>query len=217
MNTSRSLSTALPLATLLLTLTSCSGAAQHNYTWTGLDEATGQNLNLPQGPMPSGQSFTGVYRSPQIGDIHLIQTGDSLIGRYEYDRGSCHVRARLEGSASGNLFRFTWRENHRECGRIEPVVGRGFFIYHVEQTGDFTRGRLFGRWGYRDDDRTGGIWTAFKQLNQNPTMGETPASTEGEGSSGGESSGTGSTGSTGGTGGTSGTGSTEPGGGLNGL
>ena len=72
---------------------------------TAQDEIPERQMNVRQGPMPSGHSFSGVYRSPQIGDIDIVQTGDSVVGRYEYDRGSCHVVARLEGSANGNASR----------------------------------------------------------------------------------------------------------------
>jgi hypothetical protein len=149
----------------------CGGPQRaRSYTWQGLDEATAQNVTVHQGPMPAGQTFTGVYRSPQIGDIEMVQTGDAIVGRYEYDRGSCHVTARIEGSVTGNLLRYSWREDHRPCGRIAPVVGRGFFLYQVEDTGDIQRGRLFGRWGYDQDDTQGGPYTAFKIANRQPSM-----------------------------------------------
>jgi hypothetical protein len=168
-------------------LLGCGGPQRaRSYEWAGLDEASGQNLRLQQGPMPANQTFTGVYRSPQIGDIELVQTGDAVVGRYEYDRGSCHVVARIEGNATGNLLRFTWREDHRPCGRIAPVVGRAFFLYHVEETGDIQRGRLFGRWGYGEDDQEGGSWTAFKIAGRQPSMLENQS-----GSSGGEAGGAG--------------------------
>ncbi|MEI8255672.1 MAG: hypothetical protein WCJ30_08375, partial [Deltaproteobacteria bacterium] len=102
------------LMALAVMAVSCGGQqAAASYVWNDLDEATGQRLNLTQGAMPAGQTFTGVYRSPQIGEIQIVQTGDAIVGQYEYDRGSCHVRARIEGTASGNLLRFNWREDHR--------------------------------------------------------------------------------------------------------
>ena len=173
----------------------CGGGQQSNssYSWVGLDEGTGTNVSLSQGAMPANHTFTGVYRSPQIGDIEIVQTGDSNVGRYEFDRGSCHVRGRLEGSASGNLFRFTWTEDHRECGRIEPVRGRGYFLYHVEEA-ESPRGRLFGKWGYREDDHGGGAWTAFKIAGRQPRMledqsGAPPAGGAGGGAGSGGSGG----------------------------
>jgi hypothetical protein len=119
---------------------SCSGTQSSGYQWNDVDEATGQRMNITQGPMPTGQTFTGVYRSPQIGDIEIVQTGDSVAGRYEYDRASCHVRATIEGTVQGNLLRFNWREDHRPCGRIQPVIGRAFFFYHLEETDGISRG-----------------------------------------------------------------------------
>ncbi len=186
------------LAGLAMMALSCGGRQASSYVWTDVDESSGQRMNLSQGAMPAGQTFTGVYRSPQIGDIEIVQTGDSVAGRYEYDRASCHVRARIEGTVSGNLLRFNWREDHRPCGRIQPVIGRAFFIYHLEETDGIQRGRLFGRWGYQEDDQSGGSWTAFKQMNRQPTMegggGDTSGGAAG-GSNDTSGSGTGSTGS----------------------
>lgn len=141
-----------------------------SYAWSGLDESNGQNVTVSQGPMPTDETFTGVYRSPQIGDLELVQTGSALTGRYEYDRGSCHVTATLEGTVEGNVAQLRWTENHRPCGRIAPVVGRAYFLYMLETTANVTRGRLFGRWGYNDDDREGGPWMAFKLPNRTPRM-----------------------------------------------
>lgn len=158
----------------------CGGPQRaQSYVWEGLDEATSQRVSIRQGPMPSNHTFTGVYRSPQIGDLELVQTGDAVVGRYEYDRGSCHVTARVEGTATGNLLRFNWREDHRVCGRIAPVVGRGYFLYHVERAGDIERGRLFGRWGYGEDDHQGGPWVAFKIMDRQPSMLENQGETSG--------------------------------------
>jgi hypothetical protein len=186
------------LMALAVMAISCGGQQASSYVWNDVDEASGVRMSLSQGAMPTGQTFTGVYRSPQIGDIEMVQTGDSIVGQYEYDRGSCHVRARIEGTVSGNLLRFNWREDHRPCGRIQPVIGRGYFLYHLEETDGVARGRLFGRWGYQDDDHSGGPWTAFKQMNRQPTMmqdtdGGTPDNSGGAaGSSGGSTSGSGS-------------------------
>lgn len=190
---------------------SCGGQQASSYVWNDVDEASGQRVNVAQGAMPAGQSFTGVYRSPQIGDIEMVQTGDSIVGQYEYDRGSCHVRAHIEGNVSGNLMRFNWREDHRPCGRIQPVIGRAYFLYHLEETDGVARGRLFGRWGYQEDDHSGGPWTAFKQMGRQPTMQQD--SDAGTPENSGSSSGGDNSGST--------TGTTESGSGnnsgLNGL
>ena len=113
-----------------LAIIGCGGSqsGSGSNSWVGHDDATGHDVNITQGPLPAGQTFTGVYRSAQIGDINVVQTGDSILGRYEYDRADCHVLGRLEGSASGNLFRFSWREDRRACGHIEPLSGRGYFL-----------------------------------------------------------------------------------------
>lgn len=159
------------LAALSLAASGCASRPQaHAYVWNGLDEASGQNMRVEQGPMPENGSFTGVYRSPQIGDVEMVQTGNAVVGRYEYDRGSCHVTARFEGTAEGNLLRLRWTENHRPCGRIAPVVGRAYFLYMIETTGDLQRGRIFGRWGYDNDDQQGGPWLGFKLPNRTPHM-----------------------------------------------
>lgn len=169
--------------TLALSVVSCGGSQLNRYVWNDVDEATGQRVDLRQGPMPADETFTGVYQSPQIGEVQLSQTGDLVVGQYEYDRGSCHVRARLEGNAVGNLARLAWREDHRQCGRIEPVTGRSFFLYTVENTGGVRRGRLFGRWGYQEDEHGGGPWIAFKIPRRQPTFNDQNNSQTGAGQS----------------------------------
>jgi hypothetical protein len=158
----------------------CSGSQQpSSYVWRGRDDATGQNVSHQQGQMPAGHDFTGVYRSPQIGDVQIVQTGQHIVGTYDYDRANCHVTARFEGSVTGNLAKFSWREDHRACGRLAPITGKGFFLYVVETTqqGDteIQRGRIFGRWGLGDDDgkgRSDNPWVAFKIPGRTPEINE---------------------------------------------
>lgn len=176
MRTVRSASLAALVVALSAGAWSCSGPQRSNQArWTGTDDATGQPVNIVQGAMPENHSFNGVYQSPQVGEIHLIQTGDSVVGRYEYDRGSCHATGRLEGTANGNVLHFNFTESQRECGRLAPITGRGFFLYHVESMGEVTRGRLFGRWGYGQNEEGGGNWMGFKLPNRQPSMPDTEA------------------------------------------
>src|SRR5262245_57910055 len=64
--------------------------------------------------MPAGGTYTGVWFSPQYGEMHLVQNGATVIGRYEKDERS----GRIQGSVHGDLMRFEWSE------RREIIVGR---------------------------------------------------------------------------------------------
>src|SRR5262245_38052897 len=48
----------------------CGGAAKHS---------------IRVGPMPAGGTFTGVWFSPQYGEMHIEQSGATAIGRYTKD------------------------------------------------------------------------------------------------------------------------------------
>lgn len=149
------------------------GAQRVNYRYAGNDPATMQQVDVRPGPMPDGEGFSGSFHSAQIGDVYLEQTGDSVIGTYEYDRASCHAVGRIEGTANGNLVRFRWTESQRSCGRIQPLMGRGYFLFWVDSAHN---GRLSGEWGSGDRENGGGPWALFRdRVRRQP-----PARPEGE-------------------------------------
>lgn len=167
-------------AALLCALaTNCARPQATTFEWVGQDTMTGRQVNLRAGPMPSGDSFSGFYRTTLMGDVNLQQTGDAVIGDYEYERGSCHVLGHLEGQAQGNLFRFNWREDKRACGFQSPVIGRGFMLLEQTQEGGMARSHIYGEIGLQAADRGDGTVLGVKVPGREPVL-------RSQGSSGGE-------------------------------
>ena len=136
----------------------------------------GNSADISAGTMPQGGSFTGVYHSPQYGEMDLIQTGDSVIGEYKKDERS----GKINGSVEGDLMRFEWVEQKAMISnRPTETRGRGYFRYLIDSaTGDHV---LKGEWGVGDNETGGGPWNAWKSKQSQPKL----SGGEGE-SSGGE-------------------------------
>lgn len=130
------------------------------------------------GPMPEGGSFTGVYFSPQYGQMDMVQNGSAVIGEYKQDERT----GKIQGEVSGDLMRFEWVEHKAMvANRSNEARGHGYFRYQVDKAnGDHV---LTGEWGLGDSETGGGPWRAVKSKRKVPHL-----STEsGESSSGGES------------------------------
>lgn len=167
--------------------------AAQGFEFSGPDLMTGRNVNVRQGPMPQGELFTGFYRSQLMGDISLQQTGDAVVGDYEYDRAQCHVLGHLEGTVEGNVLRFSWREDKRACGFQTPTTGRGFALYDVSEDNEVRRGHLYGQIGLGDTDRGDGTLAAVKVPGREPVLrSQAGSSGDGSGEGSGEGSGNGS-------------------------
>ncbi len=172
--------------TLLLALSafgcSSSGRIHTNYVYhSDNDPVSGRAVNITQGPMPDGETFTGSYHSPQIGDLYLDQQGDTVIGQYEYDRAACHATGRIEGRVTGNLMRFSWTESQAACGRLQPLTGRGYFLFWKDTNADnITNDRINGEWGVGENESGGGPWSALRDR-----VRRQPPSASGTSSSGG--------------------------------
>ncbi len=137
----------------------------------------GGGANIPQGPMPQGGSYTGVWHSPQYGEMQLVQTGSSVVGEYTKDERT----GRIQGTLQGNVLRFEWSEE-RELVAGHPVTtrGRGYFTYAVGDDGDHY---ITGRWGNDSNMTDGGPWNAVRDRRRQPQL------STGEGGSGGDSGG----------------------------
>ncbi|MEM9195434.1 MAG: hypothetical protein AAGF12_40060 [Myxococcota bacterium] len=132
--------------------------------------------NVTAGSMPSGGSFTGVWFSPQYGEMHMLQQGASVIGEYRKDERA----GRIQGTAQGNLMRFEWTEERQlVSGRPTLTRGRGYFQYAI---GDDDRHNILGEWGIDDDEVGGGEWNAYRLRNRRPELsGGSSGSEEGDG------------------------------------
>jgi len=97
--------------------------------------------------LPSGVYFSGSWNS-NWGKIELSQEGTSVFGRYEGFRNGS-----ITGTIDGNLLLYRWTQNENE------QHGKGWMV--INDSGD----ELDGRWGYDDDDHTGGNWHA-RRLTQ---------------------------------------------------
>jgi len=117
------------------------------------------------GDMPEGGEWTGVYFSPTYGNLHLVMSGGSISGKWRNAAGD--KWGEMHGEATGNLFRFEWKENR--IGMVGPsaqTTGRGYFQY-VRPPGDNVNDELHGEWGLKDA-QTGVSWSAIKQRNAKP-------------------------------------------------
>lgn len=124
----------------------------------------GGSANIDVGPMPEGGNFTGVWHSPQYGEMHMVQTGSAVVGRYTKDERS----GRIQGTVQGNVLRFEWTENREMVSGVPSTTrGRGYFQYSVDQSGTHN---ILGEWGIDDSETGGGPWNAYKMRNRNPEI-----------------------------------------------
>ncbi|MDH5672382.1 MAG: hypothetical protein OEZ06_09545 [Myxococcales bacterium] len=137
----------------------------------------GGGANVSAGPMPDGGNWTGVYFSPQYGEMHMVQSGTDIRGTYKKDERS----GTLQGETDGNLMRFEWKEfKAMVSNRPQETVGHGYFHYMIDPAdGSHV---LKGRWGLDDDDSGGGEWNAYRSKSREPD----PDALVGKESSGGE-------------------------------
>ena len=132
--------------------------------WEGVDVSSGQQRVLVPGAMPVGASFTGSYRSPQCGELELLQDGLRLGGSF-YQEGERRSVTTLTGTVHGNLAEFSWRERTPSAMGSAPLKGSGFFLFDLSSTGS---ARLFGRRTFLVASeqgitrRDGGRWTAVR-------------------------------------------------------
>ncbi|MCS6797601.1 MAG: hypothetical protein NZ898_03565 [Myxococcota bacterium] len=129
----------------------------------GGSTASGSGSYEP-GPMPPGGTFTGVWFSPQYGEMHMVQSGANVVGLYRKDER----RGRIQGTASGRILRFQWEERRELVGGRPTVTrGRGVFRYVVGADG---RHNLLGEWGLDDQETGGGPWNAYRLRNRRPNI-----------------------------------------------
>jgi hypothetical protein len=145
------------------------------------------NAVVKSGPMPENGTFTGVYFSPQYGEMHMVQNGNAVVGKYKKDERA----GKIQGEVEGDLMRFEWTEYKAlVSNRPQETRGRGYFKYMVDASnGDHL---IKGRWGLKDDDQNGGEWSAYKSRKGEPDLEhfatEIPMGTGGENASSSSSS-----------------------------
>ncbi len=140
----------------------------------------GGGANVTPGPMPAGGTFTGVWHSPQYGEMNMIQTGNHVIGEYVKDERS----GRIQGTVDGDIMHFQWQES-REMVSGSPSItrGHGYFRYQIGQDGD---AYVKGEWGIDANESGGGPWNAVKSRRGHPHL--STQATANSDTSGGDSS-----------------------------
>lgn len=125
----------------------------------------GGNAEVVAGTMPENGTFTGVYYSPQYGEMHLVQNGNAVVGKFKKDERS----GKIQGEAEGDVMRFEWTEyKAMVSNRPQETTGHGYFRYMIDASnGDHV---LKGRWGLGDDDTGGGEWNAYKSRTGQPDL-----------------------------------------------
>jgi hypothetical protein len=131
-----------------------------------------RHANVSPGTMPAGQTFTGVWHSPQYGEMQMVQTGSQVVGEYTQDER----HGRIQGTVQGDLMRFEWSEQRElVMGRATTTRGHGYFRFTVDGNGvDYL---LLGEWGHDQDETGGGPWNAARDRRRQPHTGA--ASTSG--------------------------------------
>lgn len=127
----------------------------------------GGAMNRSPGTMPQGGSFTGVWFSGEYGEMHIVQNGAAIQGRFFKDerKGTIH------GEAEGDLIEFEWIEKKAMvANRPNESRGHGYFRYIIKMNGSVEEHRLEGEWGIDDNDSGGGPWTAYKMRNREPDV-----------------------------------------------
>lgn len=116
-------------------------------------------------PMPAGGSFTGVWFSPQYGEMHIRQNGSTALGRYTKDERT----GRMQGSVEGDIMRFEWTEQRELIsGRPVQTKGHGYFRLLKDDAEDTWK--LVGEWGHDADETGGGPWNAVKSKTRKPEL-----------------------------------------------
>ena len=112
--------------------------------------------------MRAGETWTGVYFHSIYGYLHLIEQGESVVGKWQ--RTDKSAWGQLIGKRTGNVLHFDWVE--QKSGNASSR-GRGVFIY---QMGKENIAELDGRFGLNQDE-TGNDWHCVKQRNVTPDLG----------------------------------------------
>ena len=121
--------------------------------------------SVQSGPMPDGESWTGVYFHPVFGYLHLVEQGSNVIGKWE--RADKSAYGDLSGTQSGNVVHFTWKEHkYGQVGPSGESKGKGYFIYKMNAD---RQGELKGEYGLGDDE-TGSSWDCKKQSRMQPDL-----------------------------------------------
>lgn len=133
-----------------------------------------KTAKVASGPMPEGQEWRGVYYHPIFGELHLVEEGQSIIGRWK--RTDKSHWGELSGVRTGNVVHYQWKEH--QIGLVGPSAtthGKGYFVYKMNKEGI---AELDGQFGLNDDE-VGSDWHNVKQMTKTPDLKSIGGDSEG--------------------------------------
>ena len=140
-----------------------------------------KGAQIKAGEMPEGETYTGVYFHPVYGHLHIVEDGGNVFGKWK--RADQSRWGELQGTKTGNLVRFTWKEHTIGLvGAGAESKGKGYFLY---KTGKDVA-ELDGQFGLGDDE-AGADWHNVKQQRMQPDLKSIPGDTDATSTPTGES------------------------------
>jgi hypothetical protein len=124
-----------------------------------------KSAKVVPGPMPEGESWTGVYFHPLYGHLHLQEEGSNVVGRWK--RTDHSKWGEMSGTQQGNVFHYAWKEH--TVGMVGPSAttsGKGYFVYKMNKDGI---GELHGEFGMKNSE-VGYDWKNVKQQRMQPDL-----------------------------------------------
>ncbi len=133
-----------------------------------------RTAKVASGPMPEGETWTGVYFHPVFGYLHLQEEGSNVVGRWK--RTDHSHWGELSGTTTGNVLHYTWKEHKiGMVGASATTRGKGYFAYKVNKE---SIGELDGEFGLNDSE-VGSTWKNVKQLRMPPDLKSIGGDSEG--------------------------------------
>lgn len=133
-----------------------------------------KTAKVASGPMPEGETWTGVYFHPVFGYLHMQEEGSNVVARWK--RTDHSHWGELSGTLTGNVLHYTWKEHKiGMVGASATTKGKGYFVYKVNKE---NIGELDGEFGLNDSE-VGSSWKNVKQLRMPPDMKSIGGDSEG--------------------------------------
>jgi hypothetical protein len=149
----RGASVALVLVASTASLAACGGKGE------------AKSAQIKSGPMPEGETWTGVYFHPVYGYLHLMEEGPTVVGRWK--RADQSAWGELSGTKSGNVLHYTWKEHKiGMIGAASTSQGKGYWVYKLDNE---ERPVLEGEFGLGDSE-VGSDWRNMKQTRMEPDL-----------------------------------------------
>lgn len=133
-----------------------------------------KSAKVASGPMPEGETWTGVYFHPVFGYLHMQEEGSNVVARWK--RTDHSHWGELSGTLSGNVLHYTWKEHKiGMVGASATTKGKGYFVYKVNKE---SIGELDGEFGLNEAE-VGSSWKNVKQLRMPPDIKSIGGDSEG--------------------------------------